>query len=198
MNEGARDAIRTSVPSQFRDAVQFNDNGFLQIESLKEAAKGQDVNSNIAILSRLAENDHTIQVSVGETFDYKDEQGVKQDGTFGYKEGGVLYGTSSDLSSLGFTLVPKQDQGSIDELGRLPQSANGLIQVHVNPAAREFDNTKTRGQIVAHELFAHVRLYLMVLSGKASTWLHAKDPKDRTPDHPVEKATKKAEKEAGQ
>jgi hypothetical protein len=45
---------------------------------VKEAAAGQDVNSNIAILSRLAENPNTIEVSVEkETISYRNKQGTE-------------------------------------------------------------------------------------------------------------------------
>jgi len=199
MNEGARDAIRTSVPSQFRDAVQFNDNGFLQIESLKEAARGQDVNSNIAILSRLAENEHTIQVSVSEVFAYKDEQGTKQTGSFARMiDGEYVYGQGG-FTLEGATLAPSVDKKTLSEHGPLATSANGLLQVQINPNAKEFGSQKTRGQIAAHEMFVHVRLFLMVLAGKASGWTHAPGQSSGAKEHKhIEKAVERAEREARQ
>jgi RHS repeat-associated protein len=70
-------AIRNSVPSEFRSSIQFQD-GILNTEMVKEAAAGQDVNSNIVILNRLAENPNTIEVSVEkETISYRNKQGTE-------------------------------------------------------------------------------------------------------------------------
>ncbi len=160
----SRETIRSSVPSRFRDAVQFDDNGRVDASLLKAAAQGQDVNSNIAVLARLAENKQGILVHTGADYEYNDENGVAKSGALAsYPEGesGPFLDSDNTLKG-GITIVPILEGGppaGIPDQGkRFSKDEN--IHVYVSPTADRISSTVTKGSIGAHEMFSHAVMYI--------------------------------------
>jgi RHS repeat-associated protein len=178
----AQEAVRNSVPERFRSAVVFNDDGILQVDPLKQAAEGQDVNSNVAVLSRLAENESTIEVKVDTEVEYITKDGVKDNRSFNDVESS----TNGRFAWLGQTLVPRSDGESSGAKGNGFFSPNGNIQVVLN--ANPPKTSKTVGMTTAHELYAHARFILLCRYGLAKRAAHG--------DPSVEKAVIRAEAEA--
>jgi RHS repeat-associated protein len=175
-------AIRNSVPSEFRSSIQFKD-GILNTEMVKEAAAGQDVNSNIAILSRLAENPNTIEVSVEkETISYRNKQGTEQTITFSETEK-----QTPGRTLLGITLPPRSDQNTSGASDGTAFSTSGNIQVIVRDSQSSPANNMA-GKTLAHELYGHARFILLCRYGLATSATHG--------NQQVEQAIKRAEKES--
>ncbi|MBU3678821.1 MAG: hypothetical protein FGM32_04340 [Candidatus Kapabacteria bacterium] len=173
----AQEAVRNSVPEKFRDFVVFND-GILDVGRIKEGAQGQDVNSNISVLSRLAENDNTIDVAVSDEVTALDKSGDRISAHF------------SDFDRPGeringLTLAPRSDQKSSGLSDGVPFSTTGNIQVVIRASG---ESKQSKGVTAAHELFAHARFILLCRVGKAAS--------ARESDPAVQKAIKRAEREA--
>ncbi|KXK36051.1 MAG: hypothetical protein UZ06_CHB003000107 [Chlorobi bacterium OLB6] len=150
MNEAARDAIRNSVPAQFRSAIQFSERGVVLREPLLAAARGQDVNSNVAILSRLAENESTIIVKTGDGYNSINRNtGNRENTEFQDYNGGITLPPACAAEKLGINTG-------------VPVSTSGMFEVHINASISEV----AQGKIAAHELFAHISLLLQALLGK--------------------------------
>jgi len=170
-------------------AIKFNDDGFLDVELVKEAAQGMAVNSNLAVLSRLAENDFTIQVMVDDEYSYQ-QAGTTKTEAFGDEhyftnftgrpDGGVTVPPSVDPK---FKAAKGVDNGT---------SGTGGFMVYINSQQVE-GTTKTRGQAVAHEM-VHVSRFLKALMGNATGWWHGDAVTDT--DVGTDKATENAEREA--
>ena len=185
MNEAARDAIRNSVPAKFRSAIQFSESGVVLKEPLLAAARGQDVNSNVAILSRLVENDAVISVNVSEAFNYaldgKDRRAVFYRGETSYNEDDTKFNPA-------FTLIPVREPEAEKAAGvQIAFSKSGKIEVYIASHTRLL-TPLSKGQLAAHELFSHVRRYLLWKIGKASGFWHT--------DPGTDKAATKAEESA--
>jgi RHS repeat-associated protein len=162
MNEAARDAIRNSVPAEFRSAIQFSESGVVLKEPLLAAARDQDVNSNVAILSRLAENEQTVQVTVTDEFQWKDvETGEVQ--TRKFSENSSFYG--GDVAEYGMTLFPEKDRQAANVPAETWFSTTGKTLIVLNPEPQE--HLRTPGMVVAHELYGHFRMLLLAKQGKA-------------------------------
>ncbi len=160
MNEAARDAIRNSVPAQFRSAIQFSERGVVLREPLLAAARGQDVNSNVAILSRLAENESTIIVKTGDGYNSINRNtGNRENTEFQDYNGGITLPPACAAEKLGINTG-------------VPVSTSGMFEVHINASISEV----AQGKIAAHELFAHISLLLQALLGKVepTAGLHKK------------------------
>jgi len=198
MNEAARDAIRNSVPAEFRSAIQFSESGVVLKEPLLAAARDQDVNSNVAILSRLAENESTMQVLVSDEFSAKilstgkiekfsfteDAEIIKRDGQLVSNNDGWPLG--------GFTLFPEKDYSVLGLSKRLPASPTGMALAVINPHA-VVSTGLTVAQTTAHELMSHIRFFLLVRMGKAYTVEHSPN---RSKMNKVDSAAKRAELDA--
>ncbi|MBL1162194.1 MAG: RHS repeat-associated core domain-containing protein [Chlorobi bacterium] len=186
MNEAARQAIRESVPAKFRSAVQFSESGVVLKEPLLAAARGQDVNSNVAILSRLAENEQTVQVTVTDEFQWKDvETGEVQTRKFS-ENSSYHYG---DVPEYGITLLPEKDRQAANVPSNMPVSTNGVTQVVINPSP--LVKGLSKGQTTAHELFGHFRFLLLAKQGKAVGAAH--QTSDGLPNKQVDDACRAAE-----
>ena len=184
----AQEAVRNSVPERFRSAVVFNDDGILQVDPLKQAAEGQDVNSNVAVLSRLAENKSTIEVEVADHLSYIDKNGDSHTTSFNALDrdldDGRIY--------LGLTLPPRSDQSSAGASDATKFSGSGNIKVVV----RENHTTnRSAGSIAAHELFAHARYILLCRLGFAAVARHHYPKKGEKPNE-VDRAAQRAQNEA--
>ena len=151
MDAKAREAIRQSVPSRFRSSISFSEQGILNIAPVKAAARGEDVNSNIAILSRLAENNETILVNTTATgYNFKDRATGRQ----GYVN---FYSYNA-----GITLPPTSVAEKLGLDKGISTSSSGMYEVHINVN----QNAKPFGETAAHELYAHVSLLLQAILGK--------------------------------
>jgi RHS repeat-associated protein len=183
----AQEAVRNSVPERFRDFVVFND-GILDVGRIKEGAQGQDANSNVAILSRLAENESTIEVKVTDEFNAMTNSGRIVETSFSQfdeptKGGGMEH-------TLGLTLPPRSDQERSGFSAGLPFSTSGNVQVLVRASN---PTQKSIGSTAAHELFGHARFILLCRLGKATVARHSKADE---PTNDVDKAANKAQVEA--
>ncbi len=197
MSWEAQQAIKESVPAEFRDRVVFN-NGVLDVAKVKAAAEGQPLDDNIAILSRLAENPIEIQVNVAQEFTAL-WAGKEQTKSFYYNE--LLYNSVDEVFwNPGVTLLPrrepsaeegykasmaeamKNDKSIVPASAVMPVSKKGVIEVFI---ARKTPWGASRGKRTAHELYGHVRRYILWLSGLATDFWHY------APD--TESAIKKAE-----
>jgi len=171
-NSGAQEAIRQSVPERFRESIKFNENGFVDKESVLNAAVGQDVNSNIAILSRLAENDYTVEVTASNSFDAKVGGEVVRytlDPSATSSEPNALTGVA------GVTIPGKVDKNMERESGyETHTSMNGNIQVFVTTDTKTLESRGINtGVVAAHELYGHVSLLIQTRLGKTTTpWYH--------------------------
>ena len=186
----AQEAVRNSVPERFRSAVVFNDDGILQVDPLKQAAEGQDVNSNVAVLSRLAENKSTIEVEVADEFEYNT---ISERGKTASFE--TLDAVRKDgLTTNALTLLPSSDRGALNAKGEgVPLSASGNIRVVIR--ANDPSGISS-GRSAAHELFSHVRFTLLWRIGKAVTSSHSSYPLDPKKQNDVDRAGERADKEA--
>jgi len=179
---GAQQAVKESLPERLRDHAVFNSDGILDVESIKRGAEGHDLNSNIAILSRLAENESTIEIYVVDEFD-----AMRLDGT--------VVSTSfsnfdTERKSLhGLTLAPRSDRekSGLDE--GLPFSTTGNTQVLI----RKTDpDGPSKGSTAAHEICSHSRFIMLCRIGKAATAAHGPDGQLND----VDRAATRAEQEA--
>jgi len=187
MDQQARKAIVGSVEQEYRDVVSsaFREDGTLDASVLKKAAEGLDVESNIAILSRLAENDALIEVRVED--EYLATEGEGSEKVYQLLSGAETpFAGNEGKYNAGMTVLPRQDKKAESQSGAsIPFSnvANNAIQVYIKENMT--GTGRTKGQTAAHELYGHVRRYLMWKLGKASDFWHGA-PK-------TEAAIKKAE-----
>jgi RHS repeat-associated protein len=186
VGEKAQEAVRNSVPEKFRDFVVFND-GILDVGRIKEGAQGQDVSSNVAILSRLAENQSTIEVKVADEFDYLTLRGDDRGASFQ-----ELDRSTPGQINLGTTLVPRVDQKSADVSPNGMFSPSGNIQVIVRESGRVSDQPV--GVTTAHELYGHARFVLLCRIGRAPLARHARagELKPNVVDNACERAERDA------
>ena len=93
----------------------------------------------------------------------------------------------------GLTLWPRSDRENSGLSMRNPFSPSGNIRVLV----RQSDDPKapSKGSTVAHELFAHARYIILCRLGFAAVARHH-DPKKGEKPNEVDRAAKRAEKEA--
>ncbi|MBI2794363.1 MAG: hypothetical protein HYX66_06930 [Ignavibacteria bacterium] len=163
MDDVARLAIVESVPIEFQSKVTFDANGVVQPGPLLEAAVGQDPNSNIAILSRLAENDLTVQVQTSDTYETKNRE-----------DGRTELSSLTEEYSAGITLIPEKDAQAANLPAGMPVSTNGTTQIYLRPDLPQQGKNGylSRGQIAAHELFSHFRFFILAKAGKAETAAH--------------------------
>ncbi|MCZ2133034.1 MAG: hypothetical protein LC116_07620, partial [Bacteroidetes bacterium] len=184
ISKESQQSIRESVPEKFRGAIQFNEDGFLQINPLKKIAIGQDLNSNISILSRLAENEHTARVFVTDDFEVKSQESgnIEQTSFSNLDPGGRRLA--------GLTLFPEKDKWVADVSQRVPLSPNGITYILIRP---EQPRGMTKGSTAAHELFSHFRYLLLSKLGKANGARHSLPGEEK---NDVDRAGKRAELEA--
>ncbi len=187
MDAEAKKAIIESVESSYESIVEgaFRDDGTLVASVLKKAAEGQGPESNITILSRLAENDQLIEVySKDEYFAHgSDDLPKSYQLVSGVETPSV--GNEGKYNA-GMTVLPRRDvEAEKKGSGHMPYSNadNNAVRVYIKQNMTGTGTTK--GQTAAHELFGHVRRYLMWKLGKASDYWH--------PAAKTEVAIKKAE-----
>ena len=181
VNVKAQDAVRNSIPEKFRAFVEF-ENGVLNVERIKEGARDQDVNSNVAILSRLAEHESTIIVDVASEFDFISNDGALTSIEFSEVE----QSTNGKQAWLGQTLLPRSDKQSSGAKINSCFSPDGNIQVIINDEPPKA--CKPIGVTTAHELYGHARFILLCRQGQAKSAAHG--------DKQVEQAIIRAENEA--
>ncbi|WKZ78472.1 MAG: RHS repeat-associated core domain-containing protein [Candidatus Kapaibacterium sp.] len=178
MNEAARDAIRNSVPAEFRSAIQFSASGVVLKEPLLAAARGQDVNSNVAILSRLAENEETIQVEVTHMFMSKNSTtGEIEEDSFDRTHidahGDVVYSYTNAL-----TLAPTRLATATKLPVGAPTSSTGSFHVIIDSDPKTQFFWGSPSELVAHELYVHVKRALRMKVGKSKTTWHNREATD--------------------
>ena len=166
MDARAEKAIVNSV-SGFEEYITFGDDGILNVELVKEGAKGQDPNSNIAILSRLAQHDETIQVEVAHTFSTSQKADDSFDATRIDDDGDVVYTYTNAL-----TLPPTRHAEKTGLPSGAPTSATGSYHVVIDSEPKTQFFKGSPGQLVAHELYVHVSRALKMLGGKAKAAWH--------------------------
>ena len=188
MDAKAREAIHQSVQSRFRSSISFSEQGKLKIAPLKTAAHGEDVNSNIAILSRLAENNETILVNTTTTgYNFKDRA-----------TGSQAYVRFNSYNA-GITLPPTSVAEKLELDKGMPTSNNGMFEVHINANQK----AKPFGETAAHELYAHVSLILQAILGNVDPKAGIHQPmwivgKGKTETNKIlEERIKSVESEAG-
>jgi len=195
----AEAAIKSSV-GDFSAFVQF-EGGILQIAPLREgvakamaearakarkegriftkADRHKVMDSNIAVLARLAENPYSIEVEVAPVFSVR-KAGELQSWEFDNGRNALTAAERGNWHQglRAITLLDRPDR-SAEAVSNTPSilSTNELIRVVINPEAENLmkgnKNFRTFGQIAAHELFAHVRYYLMMRFGvDESIWYH--------------------------
>ncbi len=185
MDAEARLAIMESVHSSFWDNIVFDDNGVLDVAKVKAAAEGQPLDDNIAILSRLAENPIEIQVNVAQQFTAL-WAGKSQTKSF-YHNGLLFESYEEVFFHPGVTLLPRRepsaeegflasmaearmsDKSIIPSSGVMPVSKKGVIEVFI---AEKTPWGGSRGRRAAHELYGHVRRYILWLAGIATDFWH--------------------------
>jgi RHS repeat-associated protein len=182
VTHAAQTAVRNSVPSCYRDAVTFNENGFLNAGPLVEAATGQDSEANIAILASLAVHADGVEVSVDERVNFTNAEGNLGSISFDVVE----KQTGGTRAWLGQTLPVESDKGKIgtDDIKFYSTGENIQVVVRKDPP----NTSSTVGSTTAHELMGHARFIILCREGKAQSAIHG--------DSTVEKAITRAEREA--
>ncbi|WKZ78462.1 MAG: RHS repeat-associated core domain-containing protein [Candidatus Kapaibacterium sp.] len=184
MNEAAEQAIRESVPERFRSSIVFS-GGVLDVSSVKAAAKGRPLNDNISILSRLAENPNEIQVTVAQSFSWKLDNKTF-DMTFYSNDMGLSYDQDQVYLNPGVTLLPQKEESAESKAGeKLPVSTRGVIEVYISINSPWMSS---RGKIAAHELYGHVRRYILWKMGIVTDFWHSNPGNKNGTDAATDKA----------
>ena len=144
-------AIVKSVEEQYQKFVKFDEVGRVDVKTLKDGIKGADVNSNPAILLRMAENPETVELLIyGEV-------------TTKTSEGKELIFSQDNIRAEGITFPPKFDptptSQTIERERKMGISTNGNIMIIINTQ----NGTQTRQTIedaVTEELYAHASFYM--------------------------------------
>ena len=190
VGEEAQQLIRESVESTIEPYVVFDKDGMLDVDKLRMAPFDTDLDANGAILLRMAENQ--LEVSVEISSDYPTKDGTK---TFDQAEKQISKQVGQQAELLGVSIIPDHSPSRYNSLEN--QSTDNKAHVYINPKRMTDSN---RGVTTAHELFGHVRFFMLVCSGRTnlSPYHHYVKSQGKIIDTNTElsRSTQKAERNA--